>query len=125
MSEEDFDEILKELEEQKKKLSKLSETANSIIKAIEEQGEFLKKNVEKRGEENILLESVKDIGVEKKNRCYYYRDEFCRYWYWKENPEGLLFVIKSRKFKKKSGEERWRIDPHPFYCALCWKYEEE
>jgi|GEM_PF-7132477 len=125
MNEEDFDEILKELEEQKKKLSKLSETANSIIKAIEEQGEFLKKIVEKRGEESILLESVKDIGVEKKNRCYYYRDGLCRYWEWSKDPEGILFVIKSRKFKNKSGEEVWLMDPHPFYCALCWKYEEE
>ena len=41
-----------------------------------------------------------------------------------KNPEEVLFVIKSRKFVGKDGKEKWRIDPHPFYCALCQEFKE-
>jgi regulator of replication initiation timing len=124
MSEENLNEVLKRLEEQKEKLSKLLEVVNDIMKKIEEQGEVLKEVMEKREEERILLESVKDVGMEKKKRCYYYEEGFCRLWYWKKNPEEVLFVIKSRKFVGKDGKEKWRIDPHPFYCALCQEFKE-
>jgi vacuolar-type H+-ATPase subunit I/STV1 len=123
MSEENLNEVLKRLEEQKEKLSKLLEVVKDMMKKIEEQGEFLKEVMEKREEERTLLESVKDVGMEKKKRCHYYEAGFCRLWYWEENPEGVLFVIKSRKFVDKDGKMKWRMDPHPFYCALCWRFE--
>jgi regulator of replication initiation timing len=125
MGEDDLNEILKQLEEQREKLSKLLEVVKDMMKKIEEQGEFLKEVMEKREEERILLESVKDAGMEKKKRCYYYEEGFCRFWYWEENPEGILFVIKSRRIVDEDGKEKWEMDPHPFYCALCWKFEEE
>jgi tRNA G18 (ribose-2'-O)-methylase SpoU len=120
MSEEDLNEALKRLEKQKEKLSELLEAVNEMMRKIEEQGEVLKEVVEKSEEEKILLE----IAKRKKKRCYHYEEGFCQIWYWEENPEGILYVIKSRKFVGKDGKEKWRMDPHPFYCALCQEFKE-
>jgi len=112
------EEILEALEEVKEKISKLSKDLEEISKATRGLGDALNK------ENIILLETMKIVGERKKRSCSFYKEGFCRYHLSPSKYLQLPFVLNSRKIR---GEERWYIDPHPFFCALClfWRYREE
>jgi hypothetical protein len=67
------EDILKELEEQRKKISKLTELANNILNTIRNQEKFFEeKSVISHKDIINFLEVAKRWGKYKKNCCYYY-----------------------------------------------------